>query len=91
MSVTDNLYWIYKTARPMTEFERDMPAELRPVTTPPEAMLPEGFVETASLSMGAGGDLLRAQGIGGSQDRLFGNVADLFFDQTCPSPISKAR
>lgn len=81
MSVIDNLYWIYKTSRPITEYERDMPADLRPDTTAPEVMLPEGFAETTTLSMGAGGDLLRSAGIDGSQDRLFENVADLLFDK----------
>ncbi|MGI3185714.1 CapA family protein [Nioella aestuarii] len=81
MSVIDNLYWIYKTSRPITEYERDMPGDLRPDTTAPQAMLPEGFAESTSLSMGAGGDLLRSAGIDGSQDRLFENVADLLFDQ----------
>lgn len=81
MSVIDNLYWIYKTSRPITDYERDMPADLRPDTTAPEVMLPDGFRETASATIGAGGDLLRAAGIDGSQDRLFENVADLLFDQ----------
>jgi len=81
MSVIDNLYWIYKTSRPITDYERDLPADLRPNTTAPEAMLPEGFTETASLTIGAGGDLLRSAGIDGSQDRLFEHVADLLFDQ----------
>lgn len=81
MSIIDNLYWIYKTSRPITEYERDLPAELRPETTPPETMLPDGFAESASMTIGAGGDLLRSAGIDGSQDRLFENVADLLFDQ----------
>ncbi|MDD3182488.1 MAG: CapA family protein [Alphaproteobacteria bacterium] len=94
MTLWDTLYWAYKCTNPITHWEKGG-REGEPFTTDRRILgLPPGFEKQSSLTMGAAGDLLRADGLDHSKDILFENVADLLFAPTISyanfeSPITK--
>lgn len=93
MGLKDIFYWGYKAAHPVerpergleiSDFQRDAGI----------ARLPDGFEKQATLTLGAGGDLLQAKGLENSRDVLYERVADLLFGQAVSyanfeSPITK--
>ncbi|ODR96280.1 hypothetical protein AUC70_15430 [Methyloceanibacter stevinii] len=82
MDEFDIFYWVYKAANPVTLME-DGVADL--LTTDSSIVaLPQGFEKQHVVTMGAAGDILQLQadGLRYSSDHLFGNIADLLFDQS---------
>ncbi len=82
MTLTDIYYWVHKARNPITTVEKGETVDSLLMTDPGIVGLPAGFETQARVTLGAGGDLLRAEGIEHSRDLLFENVADLLFDQT---------
>lgn len=82
MTLIDKFYWAYKCTHPITRVEKgERTADL--LTTDKRLVgLPQDFEKHSSLTLGAAGDLLQAEGLEHSKDLLFENVADLLFDQT---------
>lgn len=81
MGARDNLYWIYKSKNPIARPERGAPLTLDRVRGTRTLALPQDMAQTARLTLGAGGDILRAAGIEHSKDVLFAPVRDLLFDR----------
>jgi poly-gamma-glutamate capsule biosynthesis protein CapA/YwtB (metallophosphatase superfamily) len=78
MTLEDMVYWVYKTTRPVTRIE----ADAEPLLARGElGALPGAFEKRTSLTLGAGGDLLQAEGLELSRNILFASVADLLFGQ----------
>lgn len=93
MTLDDMIYWVYKTTNPVTRIEEDAENIL---AKDPIGGLPGGFESDTRLTLGAGGDLLQADGLELSKDILFENVADLFFEQdvslaNLESPITRGE
>jgi poly-gamma-glutamate synthesis protein (capsule biosynthesis protein) len=82
MKLSDIYYWAYKSANPITRMEKGEQAADVFMTDRTVVGLPRGFETHSLLTMGAGGDLLQAEGLELSKDVLFESVADLLFDQT---------
>jgi poly-gamma-glutamate synthesis protein (capsule biosynthesis protein) len=82
MTLPDIYYWAYKSANPVTRTEKGERAADLLLTDKSVVGLPRGFEKHSSITMGAGGDLLQAEGLELSKDVLFESVADLLFDQT---------
>lgn len=79
MSALDTLYWIYKSRNPVEHYEKSIDAALLLDRDLRRVMPPEGLVEESSVTLGAGGDMLRSPGIDASEGLLFERVADLLF------------
>ncbi len=81
MNSLDTLYWIHKSRNPIAQSEEmaDEPDWLK--TGYRHFDLPQDFEQHHTLTIGAGGDILRSAGIDDSKDILFENVQDLLFDQ----------
>ncbi len=82
MTLLDKFYWVYKCTNPITRVEKgEQTADLF-MTDNRVVGLPQGFEKHSSLTLGAAGDLIQAEGLEHSKDVLFERVADLLFDQT---------
>ena len=81
MELPDICYWAYKCTHPVTHFEKGERIEDLLMTDQSAIGLPEGFEKQQSLTLGAAGDILQADGLEQSKDILFENIADLLFDQ----------
>lgn len=81
MGLSDMFYWAYKTRNPVTLMAPGEDPRALFVTDPAVAVLPEGFEKEATVTIGAAGDLLQAEGLERSRDVLFDSVADLLFGQ----------
>jgi poly-gamma-glutamate capsule biosynthesis protein CapA/YwtB (metallophosphatase superfamily) len=93
MTLADMIYWVYKTTRPVTRIEAGAENLLMQGAI---EKLPAGFEKQTSLTLGAGGDLLQADGLELSRDILFENVADLLFEQdislaNLESPVTRGE
>src|SRR5690554_4136547 len=78
MTMKDIFYWVYKSSNPITKMEKGQKNSLMSDAT--IVGLPLGFKKKSSLTMGAGGDLLQAEGLEHSKDILFNNISDLLFE-----------
>lgn len=76
----DEVYWFYKSARPITKPERGA-ADLLERRDSSVPRLPSGFATECTLSMGVAGDLIQAEGLERSKNVLFSNVADVLFEK----------
>lgn len=81
MSLRDIYYWVYKSKYPVTLLEKSMATQDTFNRDASVVQLPQGFSKAASVTIGAGGDLLRCQGLEHAKDRLYENIADILFDQ----------
>jgi hypothetical protein len=81
MDFTDICYWVYKCTHPVTHCEKGERIDDLLLTDPSVIGLPEGFEKKQSLTLGAAGDILQAEGLEQSKDILFENIADLLFGQ----------
>ena len=81
MTLTDIFYWVYKSQNPITTSEANAGFKNAIHADKTIIKLPDNFKKLTSLTIGAGGDLLQADGLGSSKDILFENVADLLFEQ----------
>lgn len=81
MTLKDIYYWVYKSKNPITRPEKGQTKDALLATDASIVRLPEGFSKTASVTMGAGGDLFRSKSVEHSKDVLFENVSDLLFEQ----------
>ncbi|MCI0749834.1 MAG: CapA family protein [Nevskiales bacterium] len=89
MTLLDKLYWAYKCAHPVLHPERG--ADLAALCGPkPTIALPAGFEKESTISLGAVGDLIPAQGLEHSKDILYERVADLIFDRTISYAAAEA-
>lgn len=93
MTLDDMIYWVYKANNPVTQIEEGAENILAHGAID---KLPEGFEKQTSLTLGAGGDLLQAEGLELSKDILFENIADLLFEQdvsfaNLESPITRGE
>jgi poly-gamma-glutamate synthesis protein (capsule biosynthesis protein) len=82
MNLTDIFYWVYKSKNPITKVEMGERVQDLLMTDRGIVGLPHDFEKQSSLTIGAAGDLLQADGLELSKDVLFESVADLLFDQT---------
>jgi len=82
MNLTDIFYWVYKSKNPITKVEKGERVQDLLMTDRGIVGLPHDFEKQSSLTIGAAGDLLQADGLELSKDVLFESVADLLFDQT---------
>lgn len=82
MDELDIFYWVHKAANPVLRME-DGVAELL-ATDGSVGALPRGFEKRQAITMGAAGDILQVQadGLSYSSEHLYGNVADLLFEQS---------
>ncbi|MCM5693282.1 CapA family protein [Sinorhizobium meliloti] len=76
----DEVYWFYKSARPITKAEEGA-RDLLNRRDNSVVSLPRGFEKERSLSVGVAGDLIQAEGLEQSKNVLFSNVADLLFEK----------
>ena len=82
MTLLDKFYWAYKCTNPITRVEKgEQTADLL-ITDNRVVGLPQGFEKHSSLTLGAAGDLIQAEGLEHSKDVLFERIGDLLFDQT---------
>ncbi len=81
MELPDICYWAYKCTHPVTHCEKGERIEALLMTDQSAIGLPEGFEKQQSLTLGAAGDILQADGLEQSKDILFENIADLLFGQ----------
>ncbi|MEO5337160.1 MAG: CapA family protein [Magnetospirillum sp. WYHS-4] len=82
MGLRDIFYWVYKCTHPVTRPEAGVDMAKLLMRDAGSVRLPDGFEKQATLTLGAGGDLLQAKGLAHSKDVLFESVADLLFGQT---------
>lgn len=82
MSLLDKFYWVYKCKHPITRPEKGESAADLFNSDGSIVGLPAGFEKNGALTLGAAGDLIQADGLEHSRDKLYENVADLLFDQT---------
>ncbi len=82
MTLLDKLYWVYKCNNPVTLVEREEEISNLLKIDKSVVKIPEGFKKESSITLGAAGDLIQAEGLDHSKDVLFENIADLLFDQT---------
>lgn len=82
MTLWDKLYWVYKSGKPITRVEQGEQISTLIETDNSIVKLPAGFETTHSVTLGAAGDLIQAQGLEHSRNVLFENIADLLFDKT---------
>ncbi|MET4072578.1 hypothetical protein ABID58_007407 [Bradyrhizobium sp. S3.2.6] len=78
MAFTDGVYWFYKCARPILRSEKSMP-EVSLSRDKSLVELPDEFKKHTSLTLGAAGDLIQADGLESSKDILFENISDVLF------------
>lgn len=78
MTLDDMIYWVYKTTHPVTRIEQGADNLLAPGGID---KLPQDFDKQTSLTLGAAGDLLQAEGLELSKNILFENIADLLFER----------
>ncbi|ACI58176.1 Putative protein of poly-gamma-glutamate biosynthesis (capsule formation)-like protein (plasmid) [Rhizobium leguminosarum bv. trifolii WSM2304] len=76
----DEVYWFYKSARPITKPEAGA-RDLLSRRDNSVLSLPSGFNTESSLSMGVAGDLIQAEGLEQSKNMLFSSVADVLFEK----------
>lgn len=93
MALDDMIYWVYKATDPVTRLEEDAENLLAQAAIDD---LPHGFERETTLTLGAGGDLLQAEGLELSKNKLFENVADLLFEQdvsfaNLESPVTRGE
>jgi poly-gamma-glutamate capsule biosynthesis protein CapA/YwtB (metallophosphatase superfamily) len=82
MKLKDIYYWVYKSKNPITKAEKGAIVADLLATDSRVVGLPKGFERQTLVTIGAGGDLLQAEGLELSKDVLFESVADLLLDQT---------
>lgn len=83
MTLRDIYYWVYKCANPVTRAEKGTSPDRLFNRDGRIVRLPDGFKKEKTITFGAAGDLLRAEGMDEHlQDVLFEKVAHLLFDQT---------
>ncbi|MGR9258519.1 CapA family protein [Rhizobium leguminosarum] len=76
----DEVYWFYKSARPITKPEEGAHALMNRRDSS-VVSLPRDFDTECSLTMGVAGDLIQADGLEQSRNILFSNVADILFEK----------
>lgn len=81
MTLPDIYYWVYKCINPIADTEKGQ--EIAGLLKRDQSIikLPQGFTKYASVTLGAAGDLLQAEGLELSRDKLFENVSELIFDK----------
>ncbi|ODR99445.1 hypothetical protein AUC68_05625 [Methyloceanibacter methanicus] len=82
MDELDIFYWVHKAANPILRMEDGVAEWL--ATDASIVALPEGFDKERVITLGAAGDILQVQadGLSYSSEDLYGNVADLLFEQS---------
>ncbi|MES0157953.1 CapA family protein [Mesorhizobium sp. M0018] len=80
MNFFDDVYWWYKTVRPIKKPEKKA-SELLGRRDKSVLRLPGGFENTSTLTIGAAGDLIQTEGIEHSRDILFSQVNDILFEK----------
>lgn len=78
-SFLEEAYGLYKYIRPTTEGQPGV-ADILFANDISSVRLPEDFVVQASLTVGAAGDLMPAEGLEDSKDFLFESVSDILLD-----------
>ncbi|MER9178506.1 CapA family protein [Mesorhizobium sp. M0955] len=78
-TLVDEAHFSYKYIKPLTSAEKGLP-ELLFANDRSAVRLPGAFKAKNTLTIGAAGDLMPAEGLQESKDVLFENVADLLFD-----------
>jgi poly-gamma-glutamate capsule biosynthesis protein CapA/YwtB (metallophosphatase superfamily) len=81
MGLIDNCYWVYKCDHPVTHCEKGERIDDLVTRDRSAVGLPAGFETQQSVTLGAAGDILQAEGLEQSKDILFENIADLLFGQ----------
>jgi poly-gamma-glutamate synthesis protein (capsule biosynthesis protein) len=81
MTLLDKFYWVYKCRQPVVHGEKREHIHQLLQTNKSTVVLPEGFSRQASVTLGAAGDLIQAEGLEHSADRLYENVEDLLFEK----------
>ncbi|MER8996171.1 CapA family protein [Mesorhizobium sp. M0678] len=76
---TDWAYWYYTSGNPITRTKQEV-SETVFQNDASVVALPAGFRKEESLTFGAAGDLIRAEGLEHSKDILFGGIKDILFD-----------
>ncbi|MGR9244035.1 CapA family protein (plasmid) [Rhizobium leguminosarum] len=76
----DEVYWFYKSARPITKPEEGARALMNRRDSS-VVSLPRDFDTECSLTMGVAGDLIQAEGLEQSKNILFSSVADILFER----------
>ncbi|UCI22993.1 CapA family protein (plasmid) [Mesorhizobium sp. B2-1-8] len=76
----DEVYWFYKSARPITKPEEGA-RDLLNRRDNSVVSLPRGFEKECTVSMGVAGDLIQAEGLEQSKNVLFSTVADVLFEK----------
>lgn len=94
MEAVDKFYWVYKCQNPVTLPEAGVDIDAVINRDGSILSLPEGFDAETSVTLGAGGDMFRVEGLENSHDHVFANIADLLFDQdfsmaNLESPVTK--
>lgn len=79
MTFSDELYWFYKLRRPIVRAEENVCPVLF-LRNKSVVGLPEGFKKDGSVTIGAAGDLMPADGLEHSRDVFFENTADVLLD-----------
>lgn len=82
MTLLDKLYWAYKCTHPVTHGEKGERIPRLLGAAPSVVDLPRGFAKDSTVTLGAVGDLIQADGLEHSAGVLYENIADLVFDQT---------
>ncbi|RVH99935.1 CapA family protein [Sinorhizobium meliloti] len=78
-SFVEEAYGLYKYIRPTTEGQNGVAGVLF-ANDNSSVRLPKDFVGQASLTIGAAGDLMPAEGLEHSKDFLYESVSDILFD-----------
>lgn len=82
MTALDAFYWVHKSKNPIIRAEKSERIADLLMTDRQAVAPPRGFEKRSSLTLGAAGDLLQAEGLEHSKDMLFEGIADLLFDKT---------
>lgn len=81
MTLTDKIYWGYKSKNPIIHPETSSPGKTFLKTGKNKPTLPTGFKKTHGVTFGAVGDLIKVEGLENSKDTLYEDVAELIFDK----------
>lgn len=82
MTFKDICYWVHKCTSPIKKPERKSVLEHLSNRDLSKIHLPKGFGGTSSVTFGALGDILQADGLDYAKDMLYEQVHHLVFDQT---------
>ncbi|MER9794762.1 CapA family protein [Mesorhizobium sp. M0213] len=80
MEFLDDIYWWYKTVRPIKRPEKKA-SEILGRRDRSVLRLPSRFEKDSTLTIGAAGDLIQTDGIEHSRDILFSQVNDILFNK----------